>query len=46
MRNTINSLNLVLNHDSPYHFNIKMTFDTTINEVATLCILKLKKNLT
>ena len=47
MRNTIKDLNLTLNHDPSYHFNIniKMTenikFDTTIDKVATLCINKL-----
>ena len=38
-------LNLVLNHDPSYHFNIKMTekikFCTTIDEAGTLCISKL-----
>ena len=46
MRNTIKDLQLALNHDPSYHFNIKMTeniniFDTTIDEVGTLCISKL-----
>ena len=43
MRNTIKDLNLALNHDPSYHFDIKMTeniniFDTAIDEVGTLCI--------
>ena len=47
-RNTIKDLNLALNHDISYHFNIKMTenikiFGTTIDEVGTLCIPKLRK---
>ena len=43
MRNTIKDLNLVLNHHPSHYFNTKMTeiFDTTIDEVGTLCISKL-----
>ena len=39
MQNTIKNLNLVLNHDPSYHFNIKMT--ENIDEVGTLYISKL-----
>ena len=46
MCNTIKDLNLALNHDPSYHFNLKMTekyhiFGTTIDEVGTLFLSKL-----
>ena len=46
MPNTIKDINLALNHNPSYHFNIKMTenvnvFDTTIDGVGTLSISKL-----
>ena len=45
MCNTIKDVNLVLNHDPSYYFNIKMTdyhiFNTTTDEVGTLYISKL-----
>ena len=46
MRNTIKDVNLALNHDPSYHFNIKINwkyqiFDTTKDEAGTLYMSKL-----
>ena len=45
MRNTVKELNLVLNHDRSYYFNIKMTknikFLTPLDQIGALCIFKL-----